>query len=134
MDDFSERLGKVEVGVAEIRARLPYLATSAELNGLRADMHAMETRLVGAMGSVHTELVDAIGSTRADLVGAIGSTRAELVSAIGSARAELVSAIGSTRAELIGAIGSARTELIKWLVGTLLSSVAAAAAVARFLS
>ena len=90
MDDFSERLGKVEVGVAEIRARIPYLATSA-------DMHAMETRLVSAISSVHTELVSAIGSVRAEL-------------------------------------GAVRTELIKWLVGTLLSSVAAAAAVAKFFS
>jgi hypothetical protein len=60
MDDFSKRLGAVEVGVAEMRAQLPHLATKAdvqavrveigdvrvEVGAVRSDMNAMETRLI----------------------------------------------------------------------------------------
>ena len=46
MDDFSKRLSAVEVGVAEIRAQLPHLATKADVHALRSDMNAMETRIL----------------------------------------------------------------------------------------
>jgi hypothetical protein len=53
MDDFSKRLGAVEVGVAEIRAQLPHLATKAdlqavrvEIGAVRSDINAMEAKMI----------------------------------------------------------------------------------------
>jgi hypothetical protein len=53
MDDVLRRLGVVESLVAEtredvsaIKATLPHLATKAEINALRSDMSAMETRMI----------------------------------------------------------------------------------------
>ena len=38
MDDILKRLGIVETWVAEIRAIVPHLATSADLNGLKSEI------------------------------------------------------------------------------------------------
>ena len=87
MDDFSKRLGAVEVGVAEIRAQLPHLATKAdvqsvrveiadvrveigavrvEIGTVRSDMNAMETRIIRWMiGTVLSGMALAAGITGA---------------------------------------------------------------------
>ena len=93
MDDLSKRLSAVEVGVAEIRAQLPHLATKAdlqavrvEIGSVRSDMNTMETRL-------------------------------------------------ATKIEAMGAqIVSVENRMIKWIIATLLSGMALAAAIASAIS
>jgi hypothetical protein len=93
MDDFSKRLGAIEVGVAEIRAQLPHLATKADLQGvrvetgsLRSDMNAMETRLATKIEAMGTQIV------------------------------------------------SVENRIMKWMIATLLSGMALAAAIASAIS
>jgi hypothetical protein len=107
VDDSEKRLATVEAGVAAIQAQLPYLATRADVCTLRADTNAMETRLVAAMGSMEARLVGALGALDARLVGAIGAVDARLAGMEG--------------------------RVIKWMIATLISSVAAAVAVAKLI-
>ena len=72
MDDFSKRLGEVEKAVVGIGTKLetalPNLATKADLNALRADMNAMETRMVTAMAAIETRSVATVSATENRLV------------------------------------------------------------------
>ena len=86
MDDFSKRLGAVEVSVAEIRAQLPHLATKADVQAVRSDMNAMETRLATKIEAMGTQIV------------------------------------------------SVENRMIKWIIATLLSGMALAAAIASAIS
>ena len=123
VDDLSKRLSAVEVGVAEIRAQLPHLATKADLNELRADMNAaiggMDARLTGAMGSMDTRLTAAIGSMDARLTAATGSTETRLVAALGTLEARMV---------------SREIRMILWVIGTQISFAVSLFAIAKYFS
>lgn len=39
-------VGDIRVDLSAIKATLPHLATKAEVNGVRSDIHAFETRII----------------------------------------------------------------------------------------
>jgi hypothetical protein len=104
MDEVLRRLGLVESAVAELRGGVQHLATKADLaaesGAIRADLNALETRLVRAI-------------------------------AVGDAK--LAAAIAAMDTRLSSAMASLEGRIIKWLVGTVLASVGAAATVAKLL-
>ena len=66
MDDLSRRVGNLETGIAEIRAKLdavlPHLATKADLHALEARMHVIETRMIKwIVGAQLTGIAIAVG-------------------------------------------------------------------------
>jgi hypothetical protein len=69
MDDVSKRLSAVETGVAEIRGQLPHLASSGELNALRADVNAMETRMATRMHAMEVRMIVWIVGTALSVAG-----------------------------------------------------------------
>ena len=125
--------------ISRMEGALPYLATKADVESLRADMIAGDAALQSEIGSLRTELKTEIGSLRTELRTEIGSLRAELKTEIGSLRADMIagdaalqSEIGSLRAELRTEIGSLRADiyrdiyrmearLIKWWVGSMIA-------------
>lgn len=131
MEDIMKRLGTVESALSEIKVQvagiasmiasvMPHLATKSDISELRAELKA-------DIGELRAELKADIGGLRAELKGEIGGLRAELKSDIGGLRAELNSDIGGLRAEVHGREAS----LLRWLIGTLIASVALACTIAK---
>ena len=96
--------------ISRMEGALPYLATKADVESLRADMIAGDAALQSEIGSLRTELKTEIGSLRAEL-------RTE----IGSLRAELRTEIGSLRADIYRDIYRMEARLIKWWVGSMIA-------------
>jgi hypothetical protein len=128
MDDFSKRLGEAEKGVVEIRARLetalPQIATKADLQSVRvevgsvrADMNAIETRMAAKMAAIETKLETALPTlaTKAD----VSALRAD---------------VNALESRLAAGIANTESRMIKWMVGTMISGMALAAAIAQLLS
>ena len=148
MDDISKRLGVVETSVAEIRVKLdtvlPHLATKAdvqavrvEVGSLRADMNAMETRLVGGAGALETKLTSAAGTLETKFTNAMGSLETRMVGAMGALENRMVTAMGAleTRMAAMETRMVAREKRsLMWMVGTAISLVGAMFAIAKHFS
>jgi phage shock protein A len=133
MDDVLRRLGLIESAVAQLRGEVRYLATKADLEALRADSSALETRLVKAIADGDAKLAATIAEGNAKLAGAIADGDAKLAGAIADGDAKLAATIAALDTRLSSAMASLEGRIIKWLVGTMLASVGAAAAVAKLL-
>ena len=105
VDDILKRLSALEVSVGGILATLPHLVTKADL-----------AKVEGALGSRIAEVEGSLASRIAKVEGSVTSESARLEGSIASAIAKL------------------EGSMIKWMVGTIISAVAAAFAVAKFVS
>ena len=76
--------------ISRMEGALPYLATKADVESLRADMIAGDAALQSEIGSLRTELKTEIGSLRAELKTEIGSLRADIYRDIYRMEARLI--------------------------------------------
>jgi len=98
-------LRRIEPLIVRIDAQIPYLATKAEVEGVRRD-------LSGEIASVRQDLSGEIASVRQDLSGEIASVRQDLSGEIATVRHELSGAIAGVRHEVSGDIATLRTEAV----------------------
>jgi len=75
MHDVKSTLGRLEPLIVSIHAQMPYLATKAELEGLRGEVKA---EFAAVRGEVKAEFAAVRGEVRAELEGLRGEIRAGL--------------------------------------------------------
>lgn len=97
-------LRRIEPLIVRIDAQIPYLATKAEVEGVRRD-------LSGEIASVRQDLSGEIASVRQDLSGEIATVRHELSGAIAGVRHEVSGDIATLRTEAVTFRGEILTEL-----------------------
>ena len=116
MDDFGKRLSNVESSVAALRADVTHLATEARLR------------------DVERSLTEKIADVRVSLIEKIGSVETSMAERIGRVETSMAERIGRVETVLSEKIARLEGSLIKWMVATILSSVAGACAIAKFFS
>ncbi len=118
-----ENTATIEERVSYVEGRMDSLATKEDLADLKGELKDEMATLRGA-------LKGEAASLRSELMGGMASLRGELMGEAASLRSELKGGMASLRGDIVAAIATAEVRITRWIVGSMIASVAVISAIA----